>query len=188
MQMKTPTLDEVLQYSNRDVVFRFKKTYGISWEAAEDIFEQVKKFLWLAHQRRIAGLEQGLSIDIPIVVIDEMWHNFVLFTKEYTAFCKDFFGYYVHHAPTTEAEEREFKDNLEALRGMDRVRAKKDRMRGQYEYIYDHLGKETFVKWYLEYPKAYGYRRLAEMQLQAVDQKIADAQPKVAELEPKVAA
>src|SRR3990167_5218213 len=43
MQMKTPPLDEVLQYSNRDVVYRFKKTYGITCEESEDIFEQVKK-------------------------------------------------------------------------------------------------------------------------------------------------
>ena len=177
--MKTPTLEEVLQYSNRDVVYRFKKTYGITWEASEDIFEQVKKFLWLAHHRRLAGLDAGLSIDIPIVVIDEMWHNFVLFTKEYTAFCKDFFGYYVHHAPTTEAEETGHRGHLQSLSPLDRVNARKDRMRGQYEYIYDHLGKETFTKWYLEYPKTYGYRRLAEMQLQAVDQKLADAQPKM---------
>jgi hypothetical protein len=178
--MKTPTLEDVLQYSNRDVVYRFKKTYGISWEASEDIFEQVKKFLWLAHHRRLAGLDQGLSIDIPIVVIDEMWHNFVLFTKEYTAFCKEFFGYYVHHAPTTEAEETEHRGHLQTLNRIDRINARKDRMRGQYEYIYDHLGKETFTKWYLEYPKTYAYRHLAEMQLQAVDQKLADAKPKMA--------
>lgn len=181
MQMKTPTLDEVLQYECRDVVYRFKKAYDISWEESEDIFVQVKKFLWLAHQRRMAGLETGLSIDIPIVVIDEMWHNFVLFTKEYTAFCKDFFGYYVHHAPTTEAEEVGHRDHLQSLTRLERVQARKDRMRGQYEYIYDHLGKDTFVKWYLEYPKTFSYRRLAELQLQAVDARLEAMQPRQAE-------
>ena len=177
MQMKTPTLDEVLQYECADVVYRFHKTYGIPREAAADIFVQVKKWLWLAHQRRLAGLETGLSIDIPIVVIDEMWHNFVLFTKEYTAFCKHFFGYYVHHAPTTEAEETEHRGHLRSLPRLERVQARKDRMRGQYEYIYDHLGKDTFTKWYLEYPKTFGYRRLAELALAAVDAKLDEITP-----------
>ncbi len=180
MVMKNTPLAEVLEYSNRDVVHRFKKAYGLSWEEAEDIFVQVKKWLWLAHQRRLTGIEQGLAIDIPIVVIDEMWHNFVLFTTEYTDFCKRYFGYYIHHAPTTEAEEHEHKQHLESLTAIDRINARKDRMRGQYEYIYDHLGKDAFVKWYLEYPKIYGYRRLAEMQLEAVDQRLADMRPKVA--------
>ena len=181
MQTKNPTLDEVLQYECPDAVYRFRKTYGITHEESADIFVQVKKWLWLAHQRRMAGLETGLSIDIPIVVIDEMWHNFVLFTKEYTAFCKHYFGYYVHHAPTTEAEELEHRGHLQSLTRVDRMQARKDRMRSQYEYIYDHLGKDTFVKWYLEYPKAYGYRRLAELQLQAVDAKLAEVQPKALE-------
>jgi hypothetical protein len=177
MELKTPTLDEVLAYECSDVVYRFRKTYGITHEESADIFEQVKKWMWLAHQRRLAGLETGLSIDIPIVVIDEMWHNFVLFTKEYTAFCKDFFGYYVHHAPTTEAEETGHRSHLQSLPRLERMQARKDRMREQYEYIYDHLGKDAFVKWYLEYPKTYGYRRLAELQLQAVDAKLAEVQP-----------
>jgi hypothetical protein len=181
MELKNPSLDDVLAYQNRDVVYRFRKTYGITHEESADIFEQVKKWMWLAHHRRLAGLETGLSIDMPIVVIDEMWHNFVLFTKEYTAFCKDFFGYYVHHAPTTEAEETEYRGHLQSLNRVDRMEARKDRMRGQYEYIFDHLGKDTFVKWYLEYPKAYSYQRLAHLQMQAVDAKMAEIQPKALE-------
>ena len=35
------------------------------------------------------------------------------------------------------------------------------------------LGEETFVKWYMEYPKIYSYRRLAELPLKAVDENLA---------------
>lgn len=31
--------------------------------------------------------------------VDEVWHQFVLFTTEYTAFCDAMFGGYLHHAP-----------------------------------------------------------------------------------------
>lgn len=170
--MKTPTLEEVLEYSNRDVVYRFKKNYSLSWEEAEDIFEQVKKWLWLANYRRQNGIREGLSIDLSLVVIDEMWHNFVLFTKEYTQFCMDYFGYYLHHGPATEEEEREHKARFQSLVGAERIRAVKDAKRPQYEYIYDHLGEDTFVKWYMEYPKIYSYRRLAELQLEAVNKNL----------------
>ena len=173
-RMKNPTLDEVLAYSNRDVVYRFRKTYGLSWEESEDIFEQVKKWLWLANHRRRAGIREGLSIDLSLVVIDEMWHNFVLFTREYAEFCDRYFGYYLHHGPATEAEDREHAERLQSYASREeRIRAVKDAKRPQYEYIYDHLGEETFVKWYREYPKLYGYRRLAELQLQATMESLA---------------
>lgn len=107
-----------------------------------------------------------------LVVIDEMWHNFVLFTKEYTQFCKEYFGYYLHHGPATEAEELENRARFQGLQGKDRMEAVKDAKRPQYEYIYDHLGEETFVKWYVDYPKIYGYRRLAELQLKAVNESL----------------
>ncbi len=168
-RLKSPTLEAVLAYQHRDVVYRFQKTYGVSQAEAEDIFEQVKKWLWLANVRRQQGITEGLNIDHPLVVIDEMWHNFVLFTKEYAAFCQHFFGYYIHHAPATEAEETQYRTSLQQ-RKKSEVRSLKMAMkRPQYEYIYDHLGKETFVKWYIEYPRKYSFRQLAEMHLKALD-------------------
>lgn len=35
----------------------------------------------------------------PSYEIDEAWHAHVLHTKEYTKFCQEFFGYYLHHDP-----------------------------------------------------------------------------------------
>ena len=32
--------------------------------------------------------------------VDEVWHQFVLFTVEYVTFCKRYFGRYVHHSPS----------------------------------------------------------------------------------------
>jgi hypothetical protein len=31
--------------------------------------------------------------------VDHAWHGFILFTREYTDFCQDVFGFYLHHAP-----------------------------------------------------------------------------------------
>ena len=33
--------------------------------------------------------------------VDEVWHQFILFTREYHSFCHTFLGRYLHHAPAT---------------------------------------------------------------------------------------
>jgi hypothetical protein len=46
--------------------------------------------------------------------IDRMWHSFLLFTKDYNAFCEQYLGRFIHHepfekaAPTTYLETRAF--------------------------------------------------------------------------------
>jgi hypothetical protein len=32
---------------------------------------------------------------------DEVWHAFILFTREYAEFCQDAFGMFIHHVPRT---------------------------------------------------------------------------------------
>ena len=34
-------------------------------------------------------------------VVDEFWHQYVLFTREYKVFCAKVIGYFVHHQPDT---------------------------------------------------------------------------------------
>jgi hypothetical protein len=56
-------------------------------------FDELKKYLWLCNSvttHRIPMLSR---------LVDEVWHQFVLFTTEYTDFCERFFGRYVHHTP-----------------------------------------------------------------------------------------
>jgi hypothetical protein len=33
--------------------------------------------------------------------VDEIWHTFLLFTREYAAFCQAAFGSFIHHVPRT---------------------------------------------------------------------------------------
>jgi hypothetical protein len=33
--------------------------------------------------------------------VDEIWHQFILFTREYQEFCHTVFGEFIHHAPVT---------------------------------------------------------------------------------------
>jgi hypothetical protein len=57
------------------------------------------KFLYLA---AIVGTEEPLS---PPEKIDTAWHYFILFTKDYAAFCNRFFGRFIHHQPFVTEED-----------------------------------------------------------------------------------
>jgi len=90
-------------------------------EEAARLLDEVKKYLVLSRTSRDLG--------VPMFSrrIDEVWHQFVLFTAEYEAFSLAFFGRYVHHFPGTapravvderqEMTREEFARRYEALFG-----------------------------------------------------------------------
>ena len=48
---------------------------------------------------------------MPSQVVDEAWHNFILFTKNYSVFCKSALGRFLHHVPA-EAMESQTKAQI----------------------------------------------------------------------------
>lgn len=38
-------------------------------------------------------------ISMPSQVVDDLWHEFILYTKNYQSFCQQAFGRYLHHTP-----------------------------------------------------------------------------------------
>jgi hypothetical protein len=67
-------------------------------EEAEALFAEVKRYLV------IAALDSGTSWHMYSLRIDECWHQFILFTRQYVEFCKLYFGRYVPHAPSNSPE------------------------------------------------------------------------------------
>jgi hypothetical protein len=48
----------------------------------------------------IAYLMSGRQqVSMPSEIADALWHEFILFTREYDAFCNQAFGRFMHHAP-----------------------------------------------------------------------------------------
>lgn len=87
------SLENVLSYKNDGVVCRIAHEMKFSIEKASQLFEDVKRFLWAA--------SQASSNTIPSPLIDEGWHAFILFTRDYADFCQKYFGEYLHHLPHT---------------------------------------------------------------------------------------
>ena len=76
-------------------------------------FEELKKYLWMG---RFGNLDE--SVPMFSKTIDAIWHEWILFTREYTDFCQNYFGQYMHHTPNIAAPAvtREEADDKRRLR------------------------------------------------------------------------
>jgi hypothetical protein len=140
-------LTVLLQYRNEDVLSRFMDQYDVTEAEAEDIFTETKKFLFICR-------EPGVFIPDELLIVDEMWHNFILFTATYQAFCDQYFGGYLHHHPASKAEKIQHR----ALVAIDVAAARKvfnGKLAGFMSIVYDRFGHDTVVKWFQQYPVQY---------------------------------
>lgn len=156
--IKRPTLNEVILYENKDLVDKFSVTYNCNIEMSNLIFNETKKLLWLFNEAMFDEIE-ALSIDDSLIILDEMWHAFILFTGDYTSFCNEYFGYYIHHKPTTEIEKSTYLKEAKKFRKKDFIEKEINKKRPQYEYVYKKLGEETFISWYVDLKEKFNFNR-----------------------------
>jgi hypothetical protein len=116
-RLLTGAFQEALAYEAPFLIEKLLKERIV--ETAEEglaLFAEVKKFFVLVH------LEDTLSWDMYSLRVDEVWHQFVLFTREYTDFCMRFFGHYIEHAPSNappgDAQDWREEASFEDLQGI----------------------------------------------------------------------
>ena len=64
----------------------------------------------------VAYLMSGRKyVAMPSQIADDLWHEFILYTRDYEEFCKKAFGGFLHHTPAVALKEGQKKDN-EGLR------------------------------------------------------------------------
>lgn len=153
--MQSTSLAALLQYKNEDVISRFTDLFEIPEGEAEDIFTETKKFLYISRQ-------PGVFIPDELLIVDEMWHNFILFTATYHDFCARYFGAYLHHLPASRAEKIQHRQQLAA----DAVSARnafKEKLTAFMSITYDQLGHETMIRWFQEYPQRYSKQAIKNL-------------------------
>jgi len=84
-------LDEVMGYENPDVIARMKKELSLTEEEANLLFDDTKRFLYLTATHPGAWS--------PPRRVDEGWHEFLMFTRDYVDFCQRYFNRFIHHEP-----------------------------------------------------------------------------------------
>jgi len=140
-------LPTILSYQNIEVLNRYSKDYPNNKLAPQEAFEELMKFFWLfqKHQEDKLKFPDKKELDFICGIhtemkeIDDMWHTFLLFTKDYISFCKQYLGRFFHHSPTTDKEKAERSTNDFEI---DFVRF--------LSYAYDNLGEEIVRKWFGE--------------------------------------
>lgn len=132
------TLDDVLAYRNERVVRSFAHATQRTRAESRLLFQDMLKLLWLAHR--------GIAITLfPFQrPLDEMWHTFILHTRDYEQFCMRYFGRMIHHAPESVAAAPPARraDPIRLLTQMIRL-------------VDRHLGRRTATRWYREFAARY---------------------------------
>jgi hypothetical protein len=130
---------------------------------AEDVFREMKRWLWL----NAFYPNDSLGITEPLQIVDEMWHTFMLFSRDYAEFCDRYFGTFQHHSPTTHEEKQ--RDTRRAKRDPEGfVRGFAGDQRVLYSTVLEHLGERTVRKWYVEYKARYSPARIRQLQRKAL--------------------
>jgi len=58
------------------------------------VVEATRDYFYICNQAK------GKMVAMPSEIVDVLWHEFLLFTREYQEFCKKGIGRFLHHTPT----------------------------------------------------------------------------------------
>lgn len=91
-----PALETVLAYKNEKLIAYFCDKYpSIATEEANQLFEDLLRWMWLTLYRKTQAKQTKLFG--PLLPLDEIWHAFILHTRDYQAFCETYLGTFFHH-------------------------------------------------------------------------------------------
>lgn len=80
---------------HKGLILKFKKIRPeLNSGQVETVVLALKDYFKI-HQRA-----KNEFISMPSQVVDDLWHEFILFTKQYQRFCKESLGKYLHHVPS----------------------------------------------------------------------------------------
>lgn len=99
---------QIMEYDLSIVTATFAHRNPEFRDQAEVLEKECRRFLYLAAV--VPHLEHA-----PTKPIDEYWHTFILFTREYTNFCEKVIGKYLHHKPLGAADHQAVFDRTQQM-------------------------------------------------------------------------
>lgn len=81
------------------VTDRYRREHGFSQDIVEGHRRELIRFLALSATATNNGRYYGM-----MGAIDELWHTFVIFTREYSEFCQAVAGRFLHHVPEADGQ------------------------------------------------------------------------------------
>lgn len=164
MSQTNRSLSSVLAYEHCDLVRRFARKFDLHESESADLFTDLKLWLFLVGTSDATYRPPAFP---ALQIIDEMWHEFMLYSEDYTRFCREFFGQYLHHYPTTDAERFLHDAAMAQDRAAEESRLQKE-LATLIRYVYDTIGEETAIRWFRVLPKQYPGDRIRSLQIDAL--------------------
>ncbi len=91
--------EEVLAFEFPDLVERLEDKLHLTPTEARGLYRDLLEFLFLC------GFHRGKGPFGPPEKIDNAWHEFLMFTRQYAEFCHKHFGSFIHHVPFTRRQK-----------------------------------------------------------------------------------
>lgn len=94
--MSFTDLNTWLNYKNPSVISHFCKIHPeIDPDEAQILFKDLMGWLWVSAMR--TQKRKVSRLFGPLLIVDEMWHSFILHTRDYCEFSQTNYGRYIHH-------------------------------------------------------------------------------------------
>ncbi|MBK8815602.1 MAG: hypothetical protein IPN42_08900 [Methylococcaceae bacterium] len=78
-----------------DLIAKLQKKYpNLTEEQVALVFQGLRDYFTMCFQAK------GCKVAMPSRIVDETWHEFILFSRDYAGFCQNAFGYFLHHNPS----------------------------------------------------------------------------------------
>lgn len=119
---------QIPQRVREKVTFVFSRDYEVPSEEMKLLWEDL--FRWL----EICRHPSGPAVFPSMHGIDELWHAFILCTREYADFCQGRFGEFVHHDPSV-GEKRDGAADF-------------DRLLSTIQLVFERYGAEVARRWF----------------------------------------
>lgn len=144
------TLEKVLEYRNADVVDNFCATFALPRDEAEVLFQDVLRWLWLSNKAHES--HTAMFVDPTMQLFDEMWHTFILFTRDYAEFCEKYIGHFCHHDPMRQGARDEHERRV-ATQPDAVARDVRERYTALISLVARELGEDVAIRWFDTYRK-----------------------------------
>jgi hypothetical protein len=100
MPQRASVIQKVMEYPTPEqVVQKYIDKYDVTEAVAREHERELKRYLAMC----LADPEAAYGMFGPV---DEFWHTWILFTREWWDFSRDVAGRYIHHRPTTREEKQ----------------------------------------------------------------------------------
>jgi len=148
----TCSLETTLSYENQELVYYFARQQSISIAEADDLFEDLKKWLWLCSQ--LDEQSETVFLFQENKILDMYWHTFLLFTENYIDFCNKYLGGIIFHKPETLIMSLSQEARV-AAGDKTMIRENLQRLKSSMCEVGRILGNKTLEKWYYTLPMKY---------------------------------